>query len=365
LATASAGDARAAEGWPIGCVAKLLTATLVRRAAARGALDLDGGAAPLLGAAGEALRGVTLRQLLEHSHGLDDSLLAPPRYEHGRIDRPELVRRVGALERFARPGAAYSYGHVGAWLAAAILERTHARAFAALVREELLRPLGCDAARRDSDTTPLCAASGSGLVLTAEQLARFGLLALTSDDSLAGAPITPLPGWHPLERGVCLGWKYFGAGWFGHQSVWPRASIFLRVQPQRRLAFVVIASEEAAALVALAVFGSRLAEVFEWRTMPSRGEASDAAVAEDAPGTYEQAARVVAIVRVPHGLQVETWERDEHGAPRGAPRRASLAPIRGVLFGKPASEHLPYAELVASESGGRWLWNGRCVLRRA
>ena len=363
VATASAGDARAAAGWPIGCVAKLLTGTLVRRAAARGVLELDSCVAPLLGAEEEALRDVTVRQLLEHTHGLDDSLLAPPRYDHGCIDRAELVRRVGVLERFARPGVAYSYGHVGAWLAAAILERAYGRAFAALVREQLLRPLRAGGAWSQRDAAPLCAASGAGLELTAEQLARFGLHALTIHGSLAGVPTVPLPGWHPLERGVCLAWKYAGAGWFGHQSVWPRASTFLRVQPERELALAVLASEEAAALVALGVFGARVPELFEWQAMPAHDRpAHDAA---DAPGAYEQAARAIVISRAPCGLQSETWERDERGARRGTPARASFVGARGVLFSRPANEHLPYAELVRGEGGARWLWNGRCVLRRA
>jgi len=364
VAAANAGGASPAERWPIGCVAKLLTATLVRRAAARGILDLDGAVAPPLGDAGEALRGVTLRHLLEHTHGLDDSLLAPPRYAHGCIDRAELVRRVGALERFARPGVAYSYGHAGAWLAAAILERAHDRPFAALVREDLLRRLGFEGAA-SLTSLALCAASGVKLTLTAEQLARFGVHALTGDGALAGAPISPLPGWHPLERGVCLGWKYAGAGWFGHQSVWPRASILLRVQPERRLALVVIASEEPAALVALTVFGAALAELFQWQPLPGPDDASDAAGSADAPGTYTQAARAVTIAREASGLRAATWERDERGAPCGAPTRASLVPVRGVLFGRPAREHLPYAQLVTSEGGARWLWNGRYLLRRA
>ncbi len=104
----------------------------------------------------------------------------------------------------------------------------------------------------------------------------------------------PLPGWHPLERGVCLGWKYAGAGWFGHQSAWPGASSYLRVQPERGLALAVVASAQAAALVALSVFGARLAELFESQARaPGEGSASDVS------GAYEQAARVVAIAATP------------------------------------------------------------------
>lgn len=361
LAAASAGGARTGERWPLGCLAKLLTATLVRRAVARGALELDGCVAQLLGARSEALRGVTARHLLEHTHGLDDSLLAPPGYERGFVDGVELVRRVGALERFASPGAAYSYGHAGAWLAAAMLERVHGRSFAALVRDELLEPLGVNGAQPRPDAAPICAASGMGLVLTAAQLVRFGLRALTAEHSLGGAPIAPLPGWHPLERGVCLGWKYAGAGWFGHQSVWPGASSYLRVQPERRVALAVVASEQAAPLVALRVFGAWFAELFAMPARPPYEEQTGDAA--DVDGAYEQAARVIVIAHAGGELQAETWERDERGARRGAAARAALVPAGGMFFGRPAREHLPYAELVTGENGARWLWNGRCVLR--
>jgi len=64
-------------------------------------------------------------------------------------------------------------------------------------------------------------------------------------------------------------------------------------------------------------------------------------------------------------LHAEAWERDEHGVRRGVPARAALVPARGVFFARPAREHLPFAEPVPGGNGARWLWNGRCVLRRA
>jgi CubicO group peptidase (beta-lactamase class C family) len=359
VATASVGEAPGAASSPLGCLAKLFTATLVRRTAERGQLALDGHVAPLLGADLAALHGVTLRHLLEHTHGLDDSRLEAPRHDEGFIDRDELLRRVGALARFASPGVAYSYGHAGAWLAAAILERVQARLFAALVRGELLEPLGIDGVWLDMAAARLCAATGAELALTAEQLARFGLHALTQGSSLAAEPITALPGWHPLERGVCLGWKYAGAGWFGHQSAWPGASSYLRVQPQRGLAVTVVASAQSAALAALRVFGARLPELFESMTRRLDGELMD-----EVSGTYEQAARMVRIAATRRGLQARTWRRNDRGEQHGAPACASLVPARGMLFARPATEHLPFVELVNRADGARWLWNGRCVLRR-
>jgi CubicO group peptidase (beta-lactamase class C family) len=353
VATASIGSGRAA---PIGCLAKLLTATLIASAIERGELDVDSQVGPQLDGGGEAVCGVTVRHLLEHTHGLDDSLLAAPRHERGFVDRAELLRRVARLERWASPGAAYSYGNLGAWLLGALLERLRDRPFAALVHDELLAPLGaalCGEA--------VCAATGAGLRLTAAQLARFGLRALAERAPIAAAPITPLPGWHPLERGICRGWKAAGSGWFGHQSVWPGAASYLRAHAQRELALAVVARDQAASLVALALFGRVFPELFEGR---HRVPAARAPGADAAFGVYAQAARVIAISSTEHTLIADGWERDEHGAAKTPAAQASLVALGDVLLARPATELMPYLQRVAGEQGADWLWNGRFVLRR-
>jgi CubicO group peptidase (beta-lactamase class C family) len=341
---------------PIGCLAKLLTATLVTRGASGGALAPDAAVAGLVDEPGEALGGVTVQHLLEHTHGLDDSLLAAPRRVRGFIDRGELLSRVKALHRWAPPGAAYSYGNVGAWLLAALLERVHGRTFATLVRDELLAPLRIEGSWRGANAGGLCAALGTGLALTAEELVRFALHAAANDR--VGAPITPLPGWHPLERGIALGFKSAGAGWLGHQSVWPGASTFLRVHPQRRLALVVVAHEQPAALVALGVLGKHFAELFAGRTrVPAEPRA------HLLPGCYEQAAHVVAIAATPRGLRADAWDRDERGVQRGHRTTATLVRAGCIWFARPASGLVPYLEAVPGVDGAAWLWNGRVVLR--
>jgi CubicO group peptidase (beta-lactamase class C family) len=362
VATGQVGGSRRME-WaaPVGCIAKLLTAALACNAAEHGHFALDTDVAEVLGADVEPLRGVRIRHLLEHTHGLDDSLLAPPLRRCGFIDRRELLSRVVALERWAAPGAAYSYGHIGAWLVGAALERLHQQALGPLVRDAFLTPLAIVGTWSDARAASLCPASGAGLALTAEELVRAGSFALENTGLPAVVPVTPLPGWHPLERGVCLGWKYAGAGWFGHQSVWPGASSYLRVQPQRRLALAVVAHAQVASLVAIALFSARFPELFEQRArLPTATQPAD----DPGTGVYEQAGRVVAVTSTPRGPCAEAWERDARGVRRGAGVRALLLPTRGVLFAKPASELLPYAQHVSGANGAAWLWNGRWVLRR-
>jgi CubicO group peptidase (beta-lactamase class C family) len=339
----------------------LLTAALVIEAAETGRLAFDASIAELLGTPARALRGVTVRHLLEHTHGLDDSLLAAPRRLRRLIDRGELLARAGALVRWAPPGAAYSYGNLGAWLLAALLERLRGAAFGALVRNELLVPRGIQGVWSQPGAPEVCAATGSGLALTAAELARFALHA-ADDAALAAAPVAPLPGWHPLECGVCLGWKSAGAGWLGHQSAWPGASCYLRVHARRKLAVAVFARAQAASLVALGMLGRHFPELFDGRT---RLRLDGAPTGDDACGVYSQAARVVTIAAARPGLCAEAWERDEHGARSGRATHASLARMGNVLFAQPASELLPYLELVGGAQGSKWLWNGRFVLRRA
>src|SRR5690606_17637632 len=80
-------------------------------------------------------------------------------------------------------------------------------------------------------------------------------------DGGAGEPVAALPGWNPFERGICLGWKHYGGGWVGHNSVWPGASSILRVEPRRGAALIVVSADEPAALWAARLFGASLPDL--------------------------------------------------------------------------------------------------------
>jgi hypothetical protein len=232
----------------------------------------------------------------------------------------------------------------------------HRRTFASLVRAELLAPLRSDGSSCDANAGELCAALGTGLALTAEALVRFALRAAQIDGLRATS--TPLPGWHPFECGIALGFKSAGVGWFGHQSVWPGASTFLRVHPQRRLALVVVAHEQPAALVAFGVLGKHFPELFAGRTsVPTEPRA------QLLPGRYEQAAHVVAVAETPHGLSVSAWDRDGRGARCGQRTTAALVRVGCIWFARPATGLVPYLEAVPGVDGAVWLWNGRVLLR--
>jgi CubicO group peptidase (beta-lactamase class C family) len=346
---------------PMGCIAKLLTASLVRAAVQAGRLTFATELGELVGSADAALRSTTLRQLLEHAHGLDDSALDPPRRgARGFLDATEFLERVSALQRFAMPGDCYSYGHLGAWLAAIALERIHARRFAALARDWLEPALGAHL----SVPTVLCPALGAGLALHAADLACLAAQAAAGPErwpsgTAAGTHgnVTPLPGWNPLERGVFLGWKHSGQRWFGHQSAWPSASAYVRVQPATGVAIAVLARTCSAAMIAARLFGRALPELFELRPPPESGSRCND---DDWLGRYAHAALEIRIERAEGGL----WLRAEPRSPRAPPSHARLAASGRVRLASPANEHAPFVELVAAPDGlGKWLWNGRCLLR--
>ncbi len=303
-----------------GCITKLLVAELLRQAVATGRVELDGSVAEYLrGATAHARKvysRITLRQLLDHTHGLDDSALGDaPRLSNGRIDALLLTRRLVAAERLFASGTLYSYSSAGAWLIAAVLERMAGVSWQVLLRERLFAPLQLSAAHGESLAAAgagarLCPAIGRELTVTVTDLLRFldhvmtqesdvwpdgasgpehdadigakergstgfdsrrdGARPGTSDcgGSSAGASmgrdphgIVRLPGYSPFERGIHRGWKSYGEHWFGHHSTWPGASILVRIRPRFGTVLVVASQQQPALLVAARLFGRRLPEV--------------------------------------------------------------------------------------------------------
>ncbi len=354
---------------PVGCLAKLLTATLATQMLAKARIDVETHLVDLVAVDGSrpALERVRLRHLLEHTHGLDDSLIDAPALVDGFIDVRDLARRASGAPPLAQPGDVYSYGGVGAWLMAATLERLAARPYPELLRDELLAPLGIPVdSRWPAHGQRLCPANGGGLALTiADWLGFLRFAAANSSLSDGGkrgpAPITPLPGWNPLERGIRLGWKYHGGGWFGHQSVWPRSSALVRVNPRRGIELGVLSRDHAASVVAARVFGDALPELFELRMPPPlpRGALVDTQLYV---GRYASAALHVELRASGDALELCVDNRV-----RGARQRATLSPAAAhTFFVRPAAiESFPYVQLVAAADRGlAYLWNGRFVLPR-
>ncbi len=343
-----------------GCITKLLVAELLRQAVATGRVELDGSVAEHLhGAtahAREVYSRITLRHLLDHTHGLDDSALRDaPRLSGGRIDAPLLTRRLVAAELLFAPGMLYSYSSAGAWLIAAVLERVAGVSWQVLLRERLFVPLQLSAARGTSLAAPgagalLCPSIGRELFLTVIDLLRFLGHVMTHEsdvwpeDSCAlerdgadrcasegdagggSGPVRPrgnraatrtlpttdragivrLPGYSPFERGVYRGWKSYGENWFGHHSTWPGASILVRIRPRYGTALVVASRQQPALLIAARLFGCLLPEISGLR-LPRRltvEETEGMDLARHA-GVYATAAETIRIRVSAGGLRLE------------------------------------------------------------
>lgn len=344
---------------PTGCVTKLFVAALIADEISSGTFGSDDEAARLLDMSrGSVLTGVTIRHLLEHTHGLDDSAItAAPATADGSIDAAALLARLDG-HRLAEPGAYYSYSNVGAWLLAAVLERVHGRPFESLLHERVLEALRFRDLRSVPCSGPgnrICAATGGALALSVRDLLTFleARAAVWRTES-----VTPLPGWSVLEKGVCLGWKYHGEGWFGHQSIAP-CSLMVRIEPRRSIALVVASEHHPAPVVAAKLFAGLLPE-FRRLALPRRLSPRQAAVLD----LNAYCAR--------YGCAAERWTvsiDDDVRALRlsTASFTTRLEPAENDLFFAQVSvpgrlAHVQFVERTASSF--RYLWDGRRVLRR-
>ena len=384
-ASGVAGGAAAA-AFHTGCITKLFIATLIRRAFAEGWLSSHMHAAdcvapdPLVQ---EHLGSITILQLLEHTHGLDDSSVRRvPRHADGRIDPGALCRQWGSRPLFTPPGTYYSYSHSGAWLLSAILEQRHGVPIEHILRTRLLGPLGIEpfltaASGWPPDSKPMsCPSSGGWLTLTLRDVMRF--LQLVMRDGSSGLAELPemsgnfpgkaVPGLSPLEQAVYRGWKIYGGGWFGHHSQLPGALALIRLHPQQRIAFAIVCSERSPLSVATALLGRALPGFSQLSIAKLLGPAELRLF--DAPrfvGSWANAAGTLSIVPGPEGrllLRTDTPEAlGESGVVSEAIR---LAPARdNVLMPLPPRASLPFVQLIGeSRAGFSHLWDGTSVRPR-
>lgn len=336
-------------GWPVpcGCLTKLFTAALIEQVIAAGAIDLDTRLGDVLGPRAPRTRS-TVRQALEHRHGLDDSRLdQAPRDAAGRIDAARLGTLLGPP--LFPPGSLYSYANVGAWLSAALLEALQGRPYRRLLldwAEAHDLPL-----RARDRAAAICPALGGALVTSLPGLLGFARRAIDAPWWRDSGPPVPLPGWNPLERGMLRGFKYYGHGWFGHQSIRPGAAAWLRLAPRRGIAVVVASGRHAAPVIALRLFARRLPG-FAPEPAPARLPDDGPLAACPVPGRYGNSAHRIEIAVHP----------GRPATARAGPHRAKLrAAEQGVFYlDPPVPRSVPFVQFVrGTHSGAAYLWNGR------
>lgn len=358
-----------------GCVTKALTTTLVSQTISHRKLSLDDPVAKVLPEFGATLTlgRVTVRQLLNHTHGLDmSSVQEVPREGSGYIDAKSLVEHVKRHGHLHGPGEIYSYGNGGMWCAAAIVERLEGRRFDVLVAEHLLEPIGIHPRRHPDYDIAFCPSLGGGLTLTVCELMKFLQWNVLSEESDAARCITrgvvpgepwPMPGW-AMERGYCLGWKYYGGGWFGHNMVFDLASLVVRFSIRQRAGVVVVAPGPSAGMVFARLFADKMVEFRERQIpRPHRDAKADLRVSGIA-GCYQNELTRAMIRYTERGACVEFFDRAD------SVRRSlisSLSPCTyGAFMTEPsASAHGIWLQFIHPSCGGfRYLWNGKDVLRR-
>lgn len=362
----------------LGCLMKVLTATLVMRVAGTPdewqACEVSEVLLDKHHESRAQLRGIKLGHLLNHTHGLDDSLVWKlPRASDGSIDSDALCTMLTANPPISEPGNLQSYGCAGAWLWAAILERKTRLNYAQLLFQHLLDPLKLGSIRLDGGAVcPAGSPAGAEqpLSMVVDDLLRFLEWHMQAGelDVMRQNP-HPLPGWAAGERGVCQGWKHLGDGWYGHNSVLPNYSSFIRIHPASQIGIVFGGARTQAFATFARLFARALPEFTD--LLPPRdkmdGRAHSPAL-NAYEGLYKTGALQIAVTHTTDDSLTyrATW--------RTAPAHSSdLEPValramnQGVFFPKRNSAlDMPFLQFLHARPDGKfeYLWNGKCLWRR-
>ncbi|MBD3004055.1 serine hydrolase [Streptomyces sp. 5-10] len=132
-----------------GSVTKVFTAAVALQLAAEGTLDLDRTARSYLPELIPASYGkVTVRQLLNHTHGIPAADIPGDTVEERYADRfrihdpEEMVRSATAKQREFAPGEKQHYLNIGYTVAALVIERITGDTYEHQVTRRILKPLG-------------------------------------------------------------------------------------------------------------------------------------------------------------------------------------------------------------------------------
>lgn len=268
------------------CVTKVLIACVALMLVDRGLVPLD---EPLDGILPKGFRRsggrrvqVTLRQLLSHTSGLDDS------YEVWHdIDLPDLDAYIDSFRGYQQlfePGEIFAYSACGTSIVALLIEKVLRMPWRRAVNEMLLVPLGIKEIPETNDpgdhygdelafgylwsaadqgytrftpgpqTVADDAASSFAVCFTVEDLAVLALFALSDGVTSGGerllseglaremrSPQVDIPG-HHFMHAWGLGWLLFGPTAFGFNSNGSGHHNFIQVFPEQRSFLILLAN---------------------------------------------------------------------------------------------------------------------------
>jgi hypothetical protein len=216
-----------------GCVSKLITATTFLSACGADKESLSRRVVDVLDIeAPQWFCAITVEDLLNHTHGIDvDFWSEIKRTSDGMLDVATLLRGMSATP--LSPTGMYSYSSIGPRLLAAIVEKKVGVQFL-----EVARQIMGSLFESSSGYEGFCPAMGGRTNVNVEQL-LLQLVRLTTyakklvdrNVRLGPAYVHNYPGWHPFEKGICVGWKAYSNGWFGHVSANTVKRLCVRVSP--------------------------------------------------------------------------------------------------------------------------------------
>ncbi|GAA3385554.1 amino acid adenylation domain-containing protein [Streptomyces racemochromogenes] len=268
------------------CVTKPMLAFVALRLVDRGLLGLDQPLDELLPQAFRRRDGgtvkVTLRHLLSHTSGVDDSYEVW--HDTGLPDLGSYIDTLPAYGQLFEPGEVFAYSAVGTSIVAALIEKLLGVPWRRAVNELLLAPLGIREVpealtegghyggtvsagyvwtervegyvRHDPPPQTIAddAAGSFSVCLTLEELARIAMLAV--DDGVAPGgerllsaelarqmrtPQIPVPG-HHFMHAWGLGWLMFGPSAFGFNSNGSGHHNFIQIFPEQRSFLLLLAN---------------------------------------------------------------------------------------------------------------------------
>lgn len=356
---------------PLFCLAKTLTGTLAVLAACEGRLHFSCGLAdsdesPLK----PWSSGITLRQLLSHTHGLDLSHIMRTGIDHcGRVDVPALAGSLGVSMRLFDPGTLYSFGNAGCWLATTMIERAYGAPYTELVRDRILIPAGIELDRRSAECAHWCPALGGDVSFSLPDWLRFLSWFLQHDELCRHPelrePVPPAPPGWCFERGTCAGWKSFGGGWLGQHTALDDHSMALRVHPDDKVGIVVdakVGSKFGANVILARLFGRILPEFLNLKFPRLLTTSPPTADTARCIGTYADTRARMRVTADDRGsLTMDVFE-DMAAWRNDAPQtRLTLKPATEGAY---IADQLVFQFVSRPDVGITHLWNGRHVFRR-
>jgi hypothetical protein len=307
----------------VSCVAKFVTSKLTLSAIAERKLAALDSVGELLASCGlaRAVAGhfsdITIRQLLDHTHGLDGMDIGrAPLSADGYIDLEGFCSVLAGRPRLHAPGQLYSYSHAGYIIAGALLERIY--------RVPLVQLFSSQGHSLGAGPESACPATGDGFTLCVERSVR--LLKEYWTPQLTRqliADIRPLPGYNWTDTGFSWGWRCQKGGWLywiGAPGDVVGDMLVLRINPRSRQGLCIAGRGPRVRAL------SDLISADLWddtTTQPRRiGEASSEAASDDDSaytGVYADATVSIEVSRAQRGLRMavrqNSSERTESAAP--------------------------------------------------